>query len=141
MFGRKKKSTQSQLPNQPVVLPCNHKWEDFDWYINFSVNGKTLEYAIFEPYVCIHCKERKDVILEGTTSITASSNEAAWSELEKIKSRYPKIKDRAIVEDEINDAQLVDREYIRIAKWLQGTHVPPDKIVLKIERENDTSTN
>ena len=141
MFWRKKKQTQSQLPNLPVAQPCNHKWEDFDWYIDFNINGKNLDYTIYEPYVCIHCKQRKDIILEGPRSSTFDSNKAAWDKLEKLKLRYPEIKDRAIVEDEIHDAQLVDREYIKIAKWLQGTHVPPDKIVLKIEKTSDTSTN
>ena len=52
------------------------------------------------------------------------SNQEAWELLDDVRKKYPKIKDRAFVEDEINDMQLVDREYIKYASMVLGSRLP-----------------
>lgn len=116
MFGFRREKPGSA---EPVKPPCNHKWKDFDWYLTYDIIGRSLKYQIYEPYVCIHCKKRKDISLESGTATTSSYKDALET-LNIIKERYPKIKDRAIVEDEINDAQLVDREYLKYASMVMG---------------------
>ena len=37
-----------------------------------------------------------------------------------IRQKYPQIKDRAIVEDAVNDMQLIDRNYLSIAAQVMG---------------------
>lgn len=119
MFFKKKK--QNLPPTKP---PCNHKWKDFDWYQETTFNIKRegdergySEVEIYEPYVCIHCKERKNRLLD--TFITPFGSAQAcdkWAE-DYINKSYPnKIKARAYVEDAIADFQLVDRDYLRAAE-------------------------
>jgi len=119
-----------QEPPRPIsiVKACEHKWKDFDWYLPTNIEKISqykyvLRYSMVEPYVCIHCHERKNITLE-SSSITFAGQDA-YRDLNKfiesLTQRYPKIKDRAVVEDAVNDEQLVDREYIRIAEWLRGT--------------------
>lgn len=116
MFWKRNKPTDNA---EPVKHKCDHKWKDFDWYMDFTIEGKALKYKICEPYVCIHCKLRKDIVLEQYT-IWASSNASAWEQVEELRQKYPKIKGRAIIEDEINDTQLIDREYLKYATMFMG---------------------
>lgn len=114
---------------KPVAPPprvCQHKWTDVRdddgnemWYMVVYTNGCKLDYTIKEPYVCIHCKERKDVPLESKT-ITYKSKDGLSEGLATIMQKYPQIKDRAIVEDAVNDMQLIDRNYLRIAAQVMG---------------------
>ncbi len=114
-------------PIKPPARACQHKWTDIKdddgndlWYMEVSVyNDGDYKYEVVEPYVCIHCKERKDVVLEKRSWHVDSVNDA-WNELKKIRKKYPQIKDRAIVENAINDLQLVDRHYLRIAANVMG---------------------
>ena len=41
---------------------CRHTWKDFPWYLKSTYYSGQSSYdiAIYEPYVCILCKERKD---------------------------------------------------------------------------------
>lgn len=118
------KGTLEPKPVLPPPKKCDHKWADIRvgddecWYIDYNANDCSLEYTIYEPYVCIHCKKRKDVILEGPRCISFSGNEGVWEELNSIRKKYPQIKDRAVVEDAINDLQLVDRSYIDAARYV-----------------------
>lgn len=133
---RKSKRHNTSIPEPVSPLPCEHKWKDFDWYLIYNIDGRLLDYTIYEPYVCIHCKERKDIALEHK-NIYFDSNKAAYIYIETLNEQYPNIKSRAIVEDEINDAQLVDREYLKIAEWLHGstTSPPSNNTQLKLEVE------
>lgn len=108
---------------------CDHKWTDIRidgeecWYVDSILDGNKVQYSIIEPYVCIHCKQRKDVVLaQQTTSFTTKT--AAYDYYDKLrkdlKKQYPQIKDRAIVEDKISDVQLVDRDYLRVAAMVLG---------------------
>ena len=120
---RKKRETREAPDETQTPRECDHKWVDFDWYMTSDVDGRYVSYNIYEPYVCIHCKARKDVELD-SESFTMPSNQEAWELLDDVRKKYPKIKDRAFVEDEINDMQLVDREYIKYASMVLGSRLP-----------------
>ena len=102
---------------------CQHKHRDYSWYMEYEAqhfpNGnKVLNYRIFEPYVCVICHERYEACLEkGTISLNDKSlNDAVKS----ITDRYPKITNRAEIEDAINDDIYVDREYLKWADFVSG---------------------
>lgn len=104
---------------EPVMsdLPCKHKYRDFNWYVDavFYIDTKQLHIKIIEPYVCVYCKDRRDVVLEETNVYVKNAEEATKYTEDNYDKRYPdKIKPRVVVEDEINDVILVDREYITL---------------------------
>lgn len=68
-FNRNKnKNKNENLPSTPP--PCKHKWKDFPWYIDSALFDNTkLHIRIIEPYVCIYCKKRKDIILKKNNKI------------------------------------------------------------------------
>ena len=108
-FNRKKE------PEKPIVIQektkeCNHKYIDFDWYMKTEYNESTNDYSIevYEPYVCIFCKNRRDELLDYSygRGYERKDYEDAKREFEAL---YPKIKPMAIVEDQIKDMQLVDK--------------------------------
>jgi len=125
LFGFKQLPTPHPVSPPPKV--CNHKWTDIKdadgnemWYLNFDIdNDGVLRYRIIEPYICIHCKERKDVVLEDNR-IRLTSNRKCWEHIEELRELYPQIKERAIVEDAVHDFQLIDRNYLRIAAQVMG---------------------
>lgn len=109
----------------PVRPVCAHKWQDFDWYLEWekTSDGAGLciaKYSIIEPYVCIHCKERMDKVLE-SRKLSQCTSQQADAFLRDVREHYPQIKDRPVVEDEIADMQLVDRDYLRIARMVMGS--------------------
>ena len=108
-------------PRQPS---CDHKWQNFDWYLEWEKtsdgNGLYIaKYSIIEPFVCIHCKERMNKVLESRRLSQCTSRQVE-DFLEDIRKRYPQIRDRPLVEHAIADMQLVDREYLRIAHMVLG---------------------
>ena len=59
-FSKKKKEEKSNNHTKT----CNHKWKDFPWYIDSTwCTDQTFNLTIIEPYVCIFCKERKNIEL------------------------------------------------------------------------------
>ena len=115
-------SWRKKLKNsdKPVEFKCNHKWQDFPWYMQatYYEDTRKFEIKLIEPYVCIHCKERKDVILHHLVRDNYS-----WDDAEKLVDdcweKYGKYcKDRPIIEDMIHDMQLVDQQYLEILKNL-----------------------
>lgn len=97
-------------PLQEKKPECNHKYKDFDWYYDATYYMDTERYVVkvYEPYVCILCGYRKDVLLEEKSGY-------GREKLRKVEDRidqYPKVKDRAYVEDEIADMQLLDPYYL-----------------------------
>lgn len=111
-FGKKKE--QEQKP-----LECSHKWKDFPWYmkgVHYSNNSCEIE--IYEPYVCIKCKKRKDILL-----YEFNRQNISWKEFEKLydetEERYKDhIQLRAVVEDQIHDFQMIDKAYLEaFEKW------------------------
>lgn len=101
---------------KPSLKHCNHKWKDFKWYIEatyYSCNN-SFNIKIIEPYVCIYCKERKNVILKEHNSERCNQREANNIYNDWAKRYSGNLEDRAIIEDKINDMTLVDREYLEL---------------------------
>lgn len=109
MFGLKKKKAKK--------ITCNHKWKDFSWYITVEDKITKSCVRVYEPYVCIHCKERKDeVIFERIFQY----NFDVENYVKNLQKKYPQIKPIIEVNDEIADFQFVDRQYLAIAGVLQN---------------------
>lgn len=124
-FNRKSK-VEEVKPQKPV---CNHKYKDFPWYYEARYNTSTrnLVFKVWEPFVCIHCKERINRLLYERNSHYKSYEEAD-EYVTQFKAKYAdRMEDEVVVEDMIADMQLVDREYLLIAETL--LKVPPDKLL------------
>lgn len=132
LFNRKKQASPPS-PMIPISKPkCQHKWRDFNWYLEYNYNDNHLEIWIKEPYVCCWCKERKDIILEHITYsyISDKKFQTTIEELEKQYSSH--LKKRALIEDEIEDMrQNIDREYLAIV-----ARCFPEKLGLSEEELN-----
>lgn len=130
MFSIFKRKTR-EPPEQevPVFIPpkCPHTWKDFPWYmtwewITYGVgqqNGE-LNLKISEPYICVHCKERKDVDLLKLTKTNISLQKANDISDEYEKRYKDKLKPIPVLEDMINDYILVDREKLEIVEKLRN---------------------
>lgn len=128
---------------RPKKKECEHKWRDYDWYLEYEgkqfPNGnKTFNYTIYEPYVCIYCHKRNTVELEN--GIIDIRNKTMSDAVRELYQKYPKIKSRALVEDEINDDIYVDREHLKWADFLSGRNgdnktIEPIKLKLNKETE------
>lgn len=117
--------------NKPVV--CNHKWKDFPWYMRIDERIKVPDepwkdvrkiyvVEVYEPYVCVKCKKRRDEHLGGFESNDKSLRD---KKAEEIKKKYAdKIKGSIEIEDMILDEQLVDRRYLELLEELNN---PSDK--------------
>ena len=122
MWPFKKKKQKTTTIKMPEKEPeCIHKYQDFPWYIESHTyihpnSRKIIDYQIkiMEPYVCVKCYQRKDVVLVKHTGEN-TTYENYWNTIQELEKKYKdKIKSRPEVEDEINDMILVDREYINI---------------------------
>ena len=116
-WNRKKKK---EIPIVPP--PCKHHWKDFPWYWHgeWTERVNLLQFSVYEPYVCIHCKERQDKKIYERNSFYADKDEAqAWVDdfIERHKKYF---ESRVIIEDMIADMQLVDREYLEIYASLKN---------------------
>lgn len=129
----------------PILInqsKCSHTWKDFPWYMQSSwtayanntlnpgiytdIAKGRLVMSIFEPYICIHCKERKDIKLYESSHDNMTLGQASAyirNEMEKFKDN---IKPIPVVEDMIHDYVLVDQEKLKIA----------EKILNRGEKEN-----
>ena len=85
-----------------------------------------LDTRIYKPYVCIHCKHRKNIVLKEMTRVGVTWREALEENSVLAKSHADKIRPKPEVEEEIADFQLIDREYLKIAQSLF-----PDRDILK----------
>ena len=117
-MGWFKKKQKTEV--KPIEFTCNHKWRDFPWYIKATYydSVRRFELQIIEPYVCIHCKERKDVVLHEVVR-----NNSSWKHVEELlaecEEKYGEhCQSRPVIEDMIHDMQLVDRQYLKIAESL-----------------------
>jgi len=124
-FWNRKKIEATVTPNKDMLYgpnlkkpACAHKYRDFHWYIEGEYRAhppSMFSIRIIEPYVCVWCGDRKNQVLQ---EITREGTMASKSEMEKVVKSLmdtygDKIQPRAFVEDEINDMQLVDRDYLR----------------------------
>ena len=66
LFNRKKKVPEEPEKVEIIQPPHEHTWKDMPWYlgIHYSSSARTAGYRIVEPYICITCGERKNVVLE-----------------------------------------------------------------------------
>lgn len=116
-------------PEIPPIKNCDHKWTDIRdndgnelWYIDYGIENGTLKYKIVEPYICIHCKDRRDITLEEDTWIFHNFDQCI-EKVEELYKQYPQIKARAVVEDAVNDFRLIDRDYLSIATTVMGVKI------------------
>ena len=119
LFNKKKKVEETPKPI------CQHKYKDFPWYMDSSYNmdTKTAWVRIYEPYVCIHCGHRKDILLEEVTRMGSSFEETEELKEEIWLDYEDKLQLKAIVEDMINDMVLVDKKYIEIYEKLHPMNI------------------
>lgn len=124
IFRRKKMA--DQLPTYELAIPeikHEHTWKDMPWYMEEEYSGtqNTAEYKIIEPYICITCGERKNVVLEKCAwqHITPKDRDEEYL---KVKRRYKEyLKPRAVVEDMINNILLVkDPSYLQMVEKMRG---------------------
>ena len=125
----------------PQEQKHEHKFQDFPWYIEYDIktgdyqSKNILTYKIIEPYVCIDCGTRKDIVLE-QREITGCSYSAMKALINKVNENYfDRIKPRAIVEDMINDLKMVDVNHLKWYHFLAGTEDP------STSRKNNIPTN
>ena len=124
------KNKNEERISTPQSQSCQHKFQDFPWYIESNMhtgyyqNQNHLIYKLIEPYVCIYCGERRDITLE-QREITGYSKDKMQKVIENIKETYSdRIKPRPIIEDMINDLKLVDAEHLKWYHYLAGTEDP-----------------
>ena len=123
IFSRKKSTS---IPQYEPVFPeikHEHTWKDLPWYMECEYRGqeKTANYRIIEPYICITCGERKDVILETEhwSNIDADTREEYYTKVRKKYRKY--LRPRAVVEDMINNILLVkDPEHLEMVENMRG---------------------
>lgn len=124
-FNRKSK-VEEVKPQKPV---CNHKYKDFPWFYEARYNTSTreLDFKVWEPFVCIHCKERINKLLYERNSHYKTYEEAD-DYVTQFREKYAdRMEEEVVVEDMIADMQLVDRDYLLIAETL--LKVPADKLL------------
>lgn len=124
-FWNRKKTEATITPNKDMLYGpdlkkpvCAHKYRDFHWYIEgeyYAHPSDMFSIRIIEPYVCVWCGDRKNQILQEVVRRGDMASKSEMVEIAKsLMDTYgDKIRPRAFVEDEINDMQLVDRDYLR----------------------------
>lgn len=110
-FLKKKKIEETPEPE------CKHKYRDFPWYLTAVQNHSGCTISIIEPYVCVWCGNRRDVVLHELfkdSSMYKNLTKEATSTIKYFEEIYKdQLQPRAVVEDQINDMKLVDRDYLR----------------------------
>lgn len=125
-----KKKVQPEIVQEPPR--CTHKFKDFPWYVESSYYPyeKRFKVVVYEPYVCVLCGKRIEKELYRHES--SGTKKDADTLKEAIEEKYgDKIEDRVLIEDEINDLQLVDREYLKFYEMIKTGKFHP--IELKLE--------
>ncbi|MBQ9613065.1 MAG: hypothetical protein IJV14_10865 [Lachnospiraceae bacterium] len=100
---------------------CIHKWKDFPPYLVYSTTNMLVQ--IIEPYVCVYCKERKDVYL--LNECWKGEGIYSYSHFQQVVKQYQDtykdiLRPRVIVEDMVHDEMLVDREHLRILEDIRS---------------------
>ena len=115
---------KKKMPATEEPKECEHKYQDFPWYVEISDYGygagNTID--VIEPYVCIKCKTRIDKTL---VHYVCSTHREADELLNTILTKYKKkIRSRIEVEDMIHDFIYVDKEYLKYWHTINGTNDP-----------------
>ena len=119
-----------EAPKVIEPRPCQHKYRDFPWYTDgtYNYDTKVLDVSVIEPYVCIHCGHRKNVVLDHFCRIFEEFGEAEKFYDDFQDGEYTNmIEKKAVVEDMINDMVLVDRQYVDIYMKLHQSQESPWK--------------
>lgn len=127
-----------QKPEEKEPPKCSHKYKDFPWYMQsaYYSNERRIRATITEPFVCLLCKDRKDLVLMQYDSIERSREVAdEWLDKE-IESFRDKILPKAVVEDMIADMQLVDHEFLKYYEMMHGDSTGTLKIEDPKEKEH-----
>lgn len=100
---------------------CKHKYKDFPWFIALERDERSIleryRLKVVEPYVCLLCKQRIDVVLSCVSNVDIDDID---EKIKSIKNRYKdKIEERAVVEDMVNDCQLVDKSFLESYEYSQ----------------------
>lgn len=124
------KNKNEERHSTPQSINCQHKFQDFPWYLESNMYTGTytsqnrLVYKLIEPYVCIYCGERRDIVLE-QREITGYSKSDMKKMIENVQETYSdRIKPRAIIEDMVNDLKMVDVAHLKWYHYLAGTEDP-----------------
>lgn len=138
---RKKKQEAPEAPTPVIRSPCEifgHTWKDFPAYMTtiWDRHGES-SITITEPYVCLCCKQRKDVPLLHFQYYNINRNT-----LTDIKQQYEQeyasiLKPRGIIEDMINDVIYVDREKLDAWERLHGNAPEKKEFKFKIPGEQE----
>ena len=100
---------------------CKHKYKDFPWFIALERDERSIleryRLKVVEPYVCLLCKKRTDVVLSCVVNVDMDNMN---DKIKELKDRYKgKIEERAIVEDMVSDCQLVDKSFLESYEYSQ----------------------
>ena len=117
---RPKKNGEPKFQPTTPEFKCSHTWKDFPWYMEstYYIDARKLYYTITKPYVCIHCKERRDEELLDIHIDGISRDEADVILTDLLKDFSDKIAEKPLVEEMILDMQLVDRKALEIAQQI-----------------------
>ena len=117
---RPKKNEEPKFQPTTPEFKCSHTWKDFPWYMEstYYIDARKLYYTITKPYVCIHCKERRDEELLDIHIDGISRDEADVILTDLLKDFSDKIAEKPLVEEMILDMQLVDRKALEIAQQI-----------------------
>ena len=115
-FFKKKESQTTIVKASPK--PCDHKYREFLWYkeMTYYSRQRSMIFSMYKPYVCIHCRNRKDVKLLEIERIDLSWEEALEVSKEYVQTYIDKLRPKAFIEEQIADFQLIDREYLKVAQ-------------------------
>ena len=126
----KKQSKEVEPTFTPPAQKCQHKYQDFPWYLSYDISDYKYSISVIEPYVCIYCGERLNKVLSNYSGDTNG-----WKHLEKISNRFTnKIYPQEEVEDMINDMVLVDKEYLKWYHYLRDQKDP--SVSRELEQDN-----
>lgn len=116
-WGKKQqKKPETIITKEPE---CHHKYRDFPWYIECIIyNNHTFEIKVIEPYVCVWCGHRENKVLQEVFR-TGNAKDARQTVADMKETYGDNIQPRALVENDINDMQLVDRDYLRALAFVK----------------------
>lgn len=134
-FPKRNKSPKSKpIPDfVPPPMVHIHHWQDFPPYIRYNISEDEYKIEIIEPYVCLDCKQRKDVVLTSVNRTGDNVYQEGHNELKQIKEENKDIiKSRVVVEDMINDTIHVDKEYNKYWHLIHSNQTIDLKPTLKL---------
>lgn len=108
-----KKKIQASVEIKTIV--CNHKWKDFG-ITSLTTHLSNGEYrlTVYKHYACIWCKEYKEVLLN---TDWCKTKEILETKIVLVKEIH-KIEYKSAIMERIADFQLIDKEYLEIARQL-----------------------